>query len=146
MQALSPNVSIRQGLAYATGTADRTGAIMDMSGFDGIQMIIQCAAVHDSATYSVKAQEDDAVGGGTMADLLGTSITIAGTDDSQIFVIDIYRPLKRYIRVYVDKDASNACAESVTYILYGAHKAPTTINVTDEVTGELHISPIAGTA
>jgi hypothetical protein len=146
MQALSKNGQVKKALAYASGTADRTGAIIDMSGYDGILMIVNVIAVGTGATYSIKAQEDDAVGGGTMADLIGTGIVIADSDDDQVFYIDIYKPLKRYIRLYVDKDASNTCSEAASYILYGAHVAPTAGNVTDEVTGELHISPVAGTA
>ena len=133
-------------LDYASGTADRTGAIMDMLGYEGIVAIVKCASVHNSATYSIKMQEDSDSAGGTMADLEGTGITIAGTDDDQLFMIEVYRPRERYVRLYVDKDASNACAESAIYVLYGPKELPVSNNVDDAVTSEIHASPAEGAA
>ena len=79
-----------------------------------------------------------------MADLLGTAQVIADDDDNEIYYIDLYKPRERYVRLYVDKDTSNACAESAIYMQYGPHKLPST-HATG-VTGELHVSPAEGTA
>ena len=81
-----------------------------------------------------------------MADLTGTSQTVAANDDDQIFIIDLYRPLERYVRVVIDKDASNAVGASAIYVQYGASEGPVVQTVTDEVTYELHVSPVEGTA
>jgi hypothetical protein len=140
------DIQIRKALAYASGTADRTGAIIDMANCEWILAIVSCGAVHNSAIYSIKMQQDDAVGGGTMADLLGTGITIAGDDDDQVFAILLIKPRKRYVRLYVDKDTSNACAESAIYILGGGRSLPALANITDELTVERHESPAEGTA
>lgn len=137
---------VLSALDYASGTADRTGAIMDMQGYEGIVAIVKCAAVHDSATYSIKMQQDTDSAGGTMADLEGTGITIAGTDDNQVFMIEVHRPRERYVRLYVDKDTSNACAESAVYVLYGPKEMPVSNTVADAVTSEVHASPAEGTA
>lgn len=137
---------ITSALDYASGTADRTGAILDMKGYEGVLMIVKLADVATGGTNSIKAQQDSAVGGGTMADLEGTKIVIADSDDNQIFVIDVFRPAKRYVRLYVDKDTSNAMAESAVYVQYDARSLPVTVNVTDKVTGEAHVSPAEGTA
>jgi hypothetical protein len=143
---LATDIQIRKGLAYASGTADREGAIMDMANHEWIMAVVICAAVHNSATYSVKWQQDTDSAGGTMADLLGTGLTIAGSDDDQVFVTALIKPRERYVRLYVDKDASNACAESVVYILGGGRTLPRLANVTDEMTFEVHESPAEGTA
>lgn len=140
------DIQVRKALAYASGTADRTGAIIDMANNEWILAIVSCAAIHNSATYSIKMQQDDAVGGGTMADLLGTAIPIAGDDDDQVFAILLIKPRKRYVRLYVDKDTSNACAESAIYILGGSRSLPALANITDELTVERHESPAEGTA
>lgn len=140
------DIQIRKGLAYASGTADREGAIIDMANFEWIIAIVTCAAVHNDATYSVKWQQDTDAAGGTMADLLGTGMTIAGTKDDQLFVTALIKPRERYVRLYVDKDTSNACAESVLYILGGGRTLPKLVDVTDEVTVEVHESPAEGTA
>lgn len=143
---LSNEVKITTALDYASGTADRTGAILDMSGYEGVLMMVKFAAIAAGATTSIKAQQDMAVGGGTMADLAGTGITVAADDDNQIFWLDIYRPQERYVRLYVDKDAVNAVAESAVYYQYGPRKEAVSNNVTDLVTGEFYASPAEGTA
>lgn len=133
-------------LDYASGSADRTGAILDMLGFRGVLMVVKFAAIASSAVTSIKAQQDTDVNGGTMADLTGTGQTVADDDDNQIFIIDIYDPVKRYLRLFVDKDASHASGESAYYIQYGAQARPTTVTVADLVTYERHRSPSEGTA
>lgn len=133
-------------LTYATGTADREGAVIDMKGFEGVIMAVQLLAVATGGANSIKAQQGAAAAMGDAADLEGTKITIADDDDNQLFVIDVYKPQERYVRLYVDKDASNACAESAMYIQYGAGSKPVIQNVTDKVTYERHVSPAEGTA
>jgi hypothetical protein len=142
---LSPNVKITSALDYVSGTADRTGAVLDMQGYEGVLMIVKFAAIASSAVTTIKAQDDTAVGMGGAADLLGTGISVADDDDNEIFVIDITKPLNRYIRLYIDKDASNATAESAIYVQYGARTLPVDNN-TVPVTTELHVSPAEGTA
>lgn len=140
------DLQIRKALAYASGTADRTGAIIDMAGFDWILAVVSCAAVHADATYSIKMQQGAAAAMGDAADLAGTGITIAGDDDDQVFGILLIKPRERYVRLYVDKDTTNACAESAIYILGGGRSLPALANVTDELTVEVHESPAEGTA
>ena len=143
---LGENVKVSSALDYASGTADRTGAILDMSGWEGVLMVVKLAAIAAGGTNSIKAQQDTDVAGGAMADLAGTKIVVADDDDNQIFVIDLYKPAERYVRLYVDKDTSNACAESAIYVQYNGRKAPFDNNQTDAVTYELHVSPAEGTA
>ncbi len=80
------------------------------------------------------------------ADLAGTAIAIADDDDNQIFILDIVKPRERYVRVVVDKDTTNACAESAIYVGYGPRVMPVALTLTDEVTYEKHVSPAEGTA
>jgi hypothetical protein len=140
------DVKITTALDYVSGTADRNGAILDMADYRGVLMIVKFATIAPGATTSVKAQQDTAVGGGTMADLLGTGITVVDDDDNQIFVIDLYEPAERYVRLVVDKDAANATGESAVYVQYGSRKRPVTNTVTDLVTYERHMTPAEGTA
>jgi len=142
---LIKNTKITTALDYASGTASRNGAILDMQGFEGVLMIVKFATIATSAVGDIHAEQDSAVGGGTMADLAGTAIAVAHNDDEQIFIIDLYRPQERYVRVVVTKDASNAMAESAIYVQYGAKELPIDNNVTDAVTYELHVSPDEGT-
>ncbi len=143
---LSKNVKITTALDYASGSADRTGAILDMSGYEGVLVIVKFAVIATGAVTKIKMQQDTAVGMGSAADLAGTGIDVADDDDNQVFVIDLYKPLERYVRLYVDKDATNATAETAVYIQYKNRKGAIDNNVTDAVTTETHVSPAEGTA
>lgn len=134
-------------LDYASGTADRTGAVVDTDGFEGVCFVVKFAAIAAGGTNSIKARHGDVSNGSAItdaADVAGTSQTIADDDDNEVRYIDIKRPLKRYATLYVDKDTTNACAESAVAILYGAAKKPTTKE--SDVAGESFVSPASGTA
>jgi hypothetical protein len=133
-------------LDYASASADRNGAILDMLGYRGVLMVVKFAVIAPGAVTKIKAQQDTASNMATAADLAGTGITVADDDDNQVFIIDLYEPVERYVRLVVDKDAANATAESAVYIQYGAVLRPTTPAVTDAVTYERHMSPAQGTA
>jgi len=140
---LSKHVKITSALDYASGTATRNGAELDMSGWDGVLAIVKHATIATSAVGDIHWEQDIATGMASAADLTGTAIAIADDDDDQVFVSDLYRPLERYVRVVVTKDASNAQAESAIYIQYTGHKLPVSNMGADEY--ELHVSPAEGT-
>ena len=143
---LSSHTQIRTGLDYASGSTDRNGDVFDTAGFEGVLMCFKFAAIATGAVTSIKAQQGAVSNMSDATDLAGTAQSVADDDDNQIFIIDIYKPLERYVRGVVDKDASNATAEMMFYIGYGARELPTTMTLADEVTYERHISPAEGTA
>jgi hypothetical protein len=143
---LSERIKIVSALDYASGTADRDGATLDMAGYDGVLTIVKFATIAADGTNSIKMQQGASATLTDAADLAGTKIDVAHDDDNQIFVIDLFKPTERYVRVVVDKDTSHACAESAIYIQYAGRSLPVTLNVTDLVTGEAHVSPAEGTA
>jgi len=146
MAELINNVKISTALDYASGTATRNGVILDMQDYDGVLMIVKFASIASGATTSIKAQQGAASDMSDAADLSGTSISVADDDDNQIFVIDLYKPRERYVRLVVAKDSSNATAESAIYIQYSGRKMPIDNNVTNAVTYELYVAPLEGTA
>lgn len=142
---LLKNLKVTTALDYASGTAARNGATLDMKGYEGVLMICKCATIAAGAVGDLHAEQGAESDLSDAADLLGTAIAIAADDDNQIFIIDLYRPRERYVRAVVTKDAANAQAEDAIYIQYGAKKMPIDNNVADEVTVETHISPAEGT-
>ena len=146
MSALNQNVKITTALDYASGSADRNGATLDMAGYEGVLMVVKLAAIATGAVTSIKAQQGEASDLTDAADLAGTAQAIADDDDDQVFVIDLYRPGERYVRLVVDKDGTNATAESAVYIRYGAKEGPITNTEADAVTLEEHLSPAEGAA
>ncbi len=143
---LSKDVKITSALDHAEASADRNGATLDMEGYEGVLMVVKFGDIAGSAVTSIKAQQGAASNLSDAADLEGTGITVADDDDNQIFVIDVYRPQERYVRVVVDKDASHNTEEMAWYIQYGPKKKPVDNNVADTITTELHVSPAEGTA
>ena len=125
-------------------TSDINGVTLDMQGFESVLMIVTFGVITGSAVTTIKAQQDSASGMGSAADLLGTSQTIADTDDEKTFYINLVKPQERYVRLVVPRATQNAVVASATYIQTGAKKAPTTHGT--NVAGETHTSPIEGTA
>ena len=144
---LSQRVKITEAITEANGVAAATpinGAILDMSGFESVLIVVVFGAIVGTAVTSVKAQRDDAVAMGTAADILGTGQTVADTDDGKTFYIDIIRPAERYVRVVVGRGTANATVRAAFYIQYDAREHPVTQGAT--VVGERHIDAIEGTA
>jgi hypothetical protein len=143
---LSTNTLVRTALDHAEGSADRNGEVFDTKGFEGVMMVVKFGDIAGSAVTSIKAQQGAASNLSDAADLEGTGISVADDDDNQIFIIDVYRPRERYVRLVVDKDASHNTEEMAWYQGYGARKEPTEMALDDEVTYKLHVSPAEGTA
>ena len=141
---LIENVKITSALDYASGTADRNGATLDMAGYDGVLVVCKLAAIAASAVTQIKMQQGAASDLSDAADLAGTGVTIAADDDDEVKYIDLYQPRERYVRCVMDKDGSNACAESVVYVQYRSKTGP--ITQPTGVEGEQHASPAEGTA
>lgn len=147
---MSKNDKVSIAIAPASGVAGTTdieGVTLDMQGFEGVLMVVAFGAITGSAVTSIKAQQGAESDLSDAADLVGTGQTVADDDDEQVFYIDVFRPMKRYVRLYVDRATQNAVVASAIYIQYGiqsARKAPVTHGT--GVSGELHVSPAEGTA
>ncbi|MEY2690702.1 MAG: hypothetical protein RL375_4902 [Pseudomonadota bacterium] len=144
---LSSNVKISSAITPAAGVAaatDLEGTTLDMLGYRGVMMVVRFGAIDGGAVTSIKAQQDSVSTMATAADLLGTGQTIADNDDNECFVIDLYEPRERYVRLYVDRGTQNAVVASAEYIQYDPMVAVTTQG--SGVTAELHVSPAEGTA
>ncbi len=140
---LSKHIKVTNGLDYASGTATREGAELDMSGWDGVLIIVKHAAIAASAVGDVHAEQDVVTGMAGAADLAGTKIAVVTGNANQIYCLDIYRPRERFIRGVVTKDGSNAQAEVMIYIQYTGRKLPVSNAGFDQY--ELHVSPAEGT-
>lgn len=144
--SLASRIKITSALDYASGTATRNGAALDMLGYRGVLMVVKFAVIASTAADVVKAQHGDAANLSDGADLLASGQAVADDDDNQIWALEIWEPVKRYVRLVVAKDAANASAEDAFYVQFGAIDLPTAVTVTDLVTYKRLTSPIAGTA
>ena len=139
MRNLSKNTALTKVLALSTsaGTALNSASV-DMDGFEGV-MFFGRIATANAANFANLAQSSD---DSTFVDLTGTKV-VPG-DDADSFLIDVYRPLDRYVRCEVDRGGADTIVGDIYAIQYGARKAPTTHGTT--VDAETHISPAEGTA
>lgn len=126
------------------GTADINGAIIDMSGFDGVLATVVMGVITSGAVTSIKMQQDTAAAMGGAADLEGTAQTIADDADDKTFYIELINPKERYVRLVVDRGTQNAVVSSATYIQFGAKAKPTSQG--SNVSGESFDRPSEGTA
>jgi len=129
---LLQNVKITQVVTIqADGQATASGTILDMSGYEGVMFIASFGDVDDTSVLTLQVQQDNLNAAGGMATLTGTSTYTAGATDADddLLVIDIYRPLKRYVRCQVVSATANAIVGNVSAIQYGnpnARKVPIT--------------------
>lgn len=128
-QYLSEEVSISIGATTtegASGTADVTGATIDMAGYDGVLAIIPMGAITSGAITSIKWQQGADSAMGDAADLLISGQAILDTDDNKCFYADLRTPQERYVRLIVDRGTQAATVGGVVYIRYRSRKRPTT--------------------
>jgi len=158
MRNFSSEVKIVPILTYASGTADRSSSVIDMLGFDSVCIVVHSVAIATGAVVDYRVQEANAASNATTltsgADLLGSSQTVADDSDNTVKYIDIVKPLKRFLQLVINNDGSNASAQSAVAFLYNSHSTVPVTHATGSGTsggsaaavGELHISPLAGTA
>jgi len=133
-------------LANASGSADRNGAILDMSGIEEVDIVVSVGVVAPGAVTRIRVDSDSDVAFGSPQEIDGASMDIEDDDDGQVFIIPIQNPPERYVRLVVDKDGANACEESAMYVQAGFHRSPQDSASTDEVNVDtIHQWPSVGT-
>lgn len=129
----------------AAGATDLTSDVVDTQGYDGVRFKVAFGAIVSGGVVSVKAQQGAAANMSDGADLEGTSQTVADTADSKVFIVEIYRPEERYLRVKTLRATQDATVDYMEAELFGGRVQPVT---QDATVGGLEIfnSPPEGTA
>ena len=130
--------------AAAAGTTTINSSSVDMLNYEGVRFTVPFGAIVAGAATSVKANQsaDDS----TFNDLLGSSQTVADTDDNKVFIIDIWRPIDRYVRCTVLRATQNSTVDGIIAEQYGPRVLPPTNDATTVGGQEIHTSPAEGTA
>ncbi len=133
--------------AVAAGTTAVNSSSVDMQGFESCTFLVALGAITTGAVTSIKVQQsgDDGVAD-SFADLKGTSITIADTDDNKIALVEVHNPRERYVRCVVSRGTANAVIDSIVAIQTGPKDEPTTHDTATVVGSEIHHAPAEGTA
>jgi hypothetical protein len=131
--------------AGAAGTTDIEGTSVDMQGFEAVLFTVIMGAITANAVTALKVQQSDDDGAAdAYSDLEGTSQTIGDGDDGEVFYVDVFRPSKRYVRLYIDRATQNAVVAAAIAQQYHCREQPVTHGT--GVQGETHVSPAEGTA
>jgi hypothetical protein len=125
----------------AAGTTELTTAIVDTAGYAGLVIFTSLGTAN--ATNTIKVQQNTANQTTGMADLTGTSVTSGSSDED--LIVEIHKPLERYIQAVVTRGASTTC-ESVWACLYGGTPTIAGNSVSGTQVAEVHVAPVEGTA
>lgn len=130
----------------AVGTTAVNSSVVDTAGFDSALLVCKFGTITDGTT-GVKAQQGAVSDGSDMADLAGTQVTVAVTDDNRMAAVEVVRPLERYLRLVVLRGGvTGAVIDGAVALLFNAHNLPVAQDATHLAASELHISPAEGTA
>lgn len=129
----------------AAGSADENGTAINMTGFETCTFIGMFGAITATGVQGMKVQEspDGSTG---WADLAGTLVSLADTDDDKMAVVEIVKPLKPYLRPVMTRATANAVIDGVIAVQAQARKRATVHDATTVAAAEVHVSPVAGTA
>lgn len=134
--------------AVAAGSTDITDATaVDMAGYESVRFIFSFGTITSGAATSIAASMLDTSSPtpGT-DDVAGSKITVVDTADDTIFILDIVKPQKRYVRPFVKRATQNAVLNCIIAEQY-AHAGKMPITKDTSVTGQtILVDPINGTA
>lgn len=132
--------------AVAAGTTDQNGSVIDMAGYDNVVFGVSFGTITSGAATTIKVQQGTDSGGSDMADLAGSKVTVADTDDNKLALVEVYRPQERYVRVVVTRATQNSVIDSAWAIQTSPRVNPPTQDSTTVITPTFVNSPAEGTA
>lgn len=131
--------------ATAVGTTTVGSSAVDTQGYDGVLFLAAFGTITDG-TPSIKVRQGNLANMSDGADLAGTGVPVAITDDNKVAAVDVFRPRERYVDLQIVRGgATGAVIDSVIAILYTGRKAPSVHDATVAAI-EYHQSPAEGTA
>lgn len=142
---LSKNVKFTRLLtSTAAGTGDTlSGAILDMSGFEGVVFVALLGDAAAGAVVTLQAQQNTANSASGMATLAGTAAQAAfsaSSGDDKVLVLDVYQPRERYLRPQLVRATTNIAIDGILAIQYEARTRPT-VNDATVLSTVLLVSP-----
>lgn len=131
--------------AGATGSTDVEGTSIDMQSYNctSICFVVAMGPITTGAATHITVQQSDNTGfSENNEDIVGTKQTIADDKDNTLYVVDIIRPERRFLRLHMDR-ATQASTCFVLAILYGFKELPVT-QVAAQVTGKEQFKDVVG--
>ncbi len=95
--------------------ANTLSSAADMTGYDRVKFQYNLGAMGSGAVLSTWAVESNESNLGNSTNITGAAlVNVANTGNNNVLVLDIHRPAKRYVGVYVDAATANITTISVT--------------------------------
>jgi hypothetical protein len=141
---LENNVVILHSGAVAAGQTLITPTTgVDTAGYERATFIVCWGTIDATGVQSPELHQCDTLAG-TYAALTGTNITVGATDDDKISVLEIYRPVERYLKCLVNRATANSEVDAIICIL---SEGTATATADATVSGsEQHETPAEGAA
>lgn len=122
MKELSQNSKIELvKAAQIAATSAVESDVVDMSGYDGVLFLTRFGTA--AANNSVKVQQGEESNLSDAVDLEGSGVVSGADPSNEAIYVDVYKPNKRYVRLYVTRGTSSTLGE-IWAIKYGPRKAP----------------------
>lgn len=110
--------------ATAAGTSAVNGSTVDMQNFESVTFIAALGTLTASQVTSLKAQ--GSTDNSTWADIPNAATAAAADADSnKLLVLEVFRPMQRYVRAVVNRGTANAVVDAVIAIQSGPRKLST---------------------
>lgn len=119
--------------SVVAGTTAVDSNILDMAGFDGVMFVALLGTVTSGSVLTLVTQQNTANSTSGMATITGASAGVtdtAGEKSNGALIVDVYRPLQRYVRAELTRTTANAVVDGILAIQYAAGHKPTTQDVT----------------
>lgn len=116
----------------AAGTSAVTSSVVDMSDWDGITFVALLGTVTDNSILTLTGKENTANSTSSPTPVapatFATSAITAATSSNTIMVVEIYRPLLRYVFCALTRTAQNAEVGGIIAIRWRGRVNPVTID------------------
>lgn len=130
MKQLSKSVKILwlKGAVAAASDTDDDSAIVDTAGFDGLCFVTPIIDSVATGVATATVEQNTANSASGMAALAGAvaTATSAENDDlnGKVLIVDVYRPLERYLRLNRTSATANIAYGDAIAILYRGRVGP----------------------
>ena len=130
---------VKMNNGAAAGTSLVTSSTIDAAGYNSALVICDLAAVVDGSVMSLQVQDGAASNGSDAANITGASAGLTGaTSSNGQIVVNVHKPLLRYLTATFARTTQNATVNSITAFLYNANgpepvTQPTTVLASADV-------------
>jgi hypothetical protein len=115
--------------ATIVGNNSAQGDPIDMAGAEAVAFVIEAGTI-GVAGLTVTAQQSSDNFVADVDTLAGSEVVFANADDDLIAIIDIGKPVKRYLRINMAAGANDCVVDSVLAIIYRQREVPVTQGAT----------------